>query len=194
MNTVDNSLYNNEWYASRIGATKSQQVLWYICNVLFFINPLNPSSGFKKFILRLFGAKIGRGVVIKPGVNIKYPWKLFIGDHSWIGEKVWIDNLANVVIGSNCCISQGAMLLTGNHNYAAREFDLMILAITLEDGVWIGSRALVCPGVICRTHAVLAVQSVASKTLEAFTIYQGNPAVAVKERVIQGRKEYKAEG
>ena len=96
---------------------------------MFFINPLNPSSGLKKFILKLFGAKIGRGVVIKPGVNIKYPWKLFIGDYSWIGEKVWIDNLANVVIGRSVCISQGAMLLTGNHNYAAKEFDLMVLAI-----------------------------------------------------------------
>src|SRR5688572_4556156 len=191
MNTVDNSLYNNDWYANKIGASRSQQILWYCFNVLFFINPLNPSSALKKFILKLFGAKIGRGVVIKPGVNIKYPWKLFIGDYSWIGEKVWIDNLANVVIGRSVCISQGAMLLTGNHNYAAKEFDLMVLAISIEDGVWLGARSVVCPGVTCKSHSVLSVQSVATKNLEAFTIYQGNPAVAVKDRIIQGKKEYK---
>ncbi|MHA4843855.1 WcaF family extracellular polysaccharide biosynthesis acetyltransferase [Flavitalea antarctica] len=192
MNTVDNSLYNNNWYGNKIGASRSQQILWYFFNVLFFINPLNPSSGLKKFILKLFGAKIGRGVVIKPGVNIKYPWKLFIGDYSWIGEKVWIDNLANVVIGRSVCISQGAMLLTGNHNYAAKEFDLMVLAISIEDGVWLGAKSVVCPGITCKSHSVLSVQSVATKNLEAFTIYQGNPAVAIKDRIIQGKKEYKA--
>jgi putative colanic acid biosynthesis acetyltransferase WcaF len=191
MNTVDNSLYNNDWYGNKIGASRSQQALWYLFNVLFFINPLNPSSGLKKFILRLFGARIGRGVVIKPGVNIKYPWKLFIGDYSWIGEKVWIDNLANVVIGKSVCISQGAMLLTGNHNYAAKEFDLMVLAISVEDGVWLGAKSVVCPGITCKSHSVLSVQSVATKNLEAFTIYQGNPAVAIKDRIIQGKKEYK---
>jgi putative colanic acid biosynthesis acetyltransferase WcaF len=188
MNSVDNSLYNNDWYASRIGATRSQQIIWYFFNVLFFINPLNPSSSLKKWILKLFGAKIGKGVVIKPGVNIKYPWKLVIGDHSWIGEKVWIDNLAHVVIGSSVCISQGAMLLTGNHNYSAREFDLMVLPITLENGVWIGSKSVVCPGVVCKSHAVLAVLSVATKDLEPYTIYQGNPAAPVKPRVIQSGK------
>ncbi|HTE24056.1 WcaF family extracellular polysaccharide biosynthesis acetyltransferase [Flavitalea sp.] len=192
MNTVDNSLYNNDWYGNKIGASRSQQILWYFFNVVFFINPLNPSSALKKFILKLFGAKIGRGVVIKPGVNIKYPWKLFIGDYSWIGEKVWIDNLANVVIGKSVCISQGAMLLTGNHNYAAKEFDLMVLAISIEDGVWLGAKSVVCPGITCKTHSVLSVQSVATKNLEAFTIYQGNPAVAIKDRIIQGKKEYKA--
>jgi putative colanic acid biosynthesis acetyltransferase WcaF len=192
MNTVDNSLYNNDWYGNKIGASRSQQILWYFFNVVFFINPLNPSSGLKKFILRLFGARIGRGVVIKPGVNIKYPWKLFIGDYSWIGEKVWIDNLAKVVIGKSVCISQGAMLLTGNHNYAAKEFDLMVLSISVEDGVWLGAKSVVCPGITCKSHSVLSVQSVATKNLEAFTIYQGNPAVAIKDRIIEGKKEYKA--
>jgi len=187
MNTVDNSLYNNEWYKNRIGASKSQQVLWYFINVCFFINPFNPSSWLKRWLLKLFGARIGRGVVIKPGVSIKYPWKLFVGDYSWIGEKVWIDNLANVVIGNNVCISQGAMMLTGNHNYSAREFDLMVLAIKLEDGVWIGAKSVVCPGVTCKTHSVLSVLSVATKDLEPYTIYQGNPAIAIKERVIQGK-------
>ncbi len=138
-------------------------------------------------LLRLFGARIGRGVVIKPAVNIKYPWKLIVGDHCWIGENVWIDNLADVKIGSHVCLSQGAMLLTGNHDFTSPSFDLKPAEIVLHDGVWIGARAVVCPGVTCRSHAVLTVQSVATRDLEAYSVNQGNPAVKVKDRVIDKR-------
>ncbi|MBO9635717.1 MAG: putative colanic acid biosynthesis acetyltransferase [Chitinophagaceae bacterium] len=182
--TTDLSSYDNGWYKKEIGASRIKQFCWYFVNVLFFINPLNPSTGLKRWLLKLFGAKLGKGIVIKPGVNIKYPWKLSVGDHSWIGEKVWIDNLAAIHIGANACISQGAMLLTGNHDYSKSGFDLIVKPITLEEGVWIGAQALVCPGVYCKSHAVLSAKSVATKDLEAFTIYQGNPAIAVRERMI----------
>ena len=132
----------------------------------------------------MFGAKIGKGVTIKPGVNIKYPWKLTVGDYTWIGERVWIDCLDTVTIGSNCCLSQGALLLNGNHNYKKSTFDLMISPITIEDGVWIGAQSIITGGVTCKSHSVLAVQSVASSDMEAYGIYRGNPAVKVKERVI----------
>ena len=179
---TDLSSFNNDWFDR--GAPKWKQLLWYFVNALLFINPLNPSSGLKVFCLRRFGAKVGKGVLIKPGVNIKFPWKLTIGDHVWIGERVWIDNLDQVVIESNVCLSQGAMLLCGNHDYKKSTFDLMIGGIYLEEGVWIGAQSLVGPGVLCGSHAVLAVQSVASKNLEPFTIYQGNPAQKVRARTI----------
>ncbi|PVD52036.1 colanic acid biosynthesis acetyltransferase WcaF [Terrimonas sp.] len=185
MTTVDLSQYNNDWYKPTIGAGILKRGLWYIVNVLFFINPLNPLSGFKCWLLKCFGAKLGQGVVIKPGVNIKYPWKLKTGDHVWVGEKVWIDNLADIVIGNNVCISQGAMLLTGNHNYKKISFDLMVAGIHLEDGVWIGARAVVCPGVTAYSHSVLTVASVSAKNMEAYTVYSGNPAVPVKQRIIE---------
>ncbi len=156
---------------------------WYFVNIFLFKNPMSISSSFKRAILRLFGAKIGRGVVIKPSVNIKYPWFLDIGDHCWIGEEVWIDNLAHVSIGSHVCISQGALLLTGNHDYRSPTFDLITRPITLENGCWIGAKSVVCPGVTARTHAVLAVGSVATTDLEAYTVYQGNPAREVRKRV-----------
>lgn len=184
MNAVDHSVYNNNWYKKEIGAGKLKQVLWYFINVIFFINPLNVSGGIKRFWLRAFGARLGKGVVLKPAINIKYPWKLSIGDYSWIGEKVWIDNLTNVKIGKNVCLSQGAMLLTGNHDYSKVTFDLMVKGIVLEDGVWIGTKSIVCPGILCKTHAVLATLSVATKDLDTYTIYQGNPAVPVRQRVI----------
>lgn len=102
----------------------------------------------------------------------------------WIGEKVWIDNLAQVDIHANVSISQGAMLLTGNHNYKSESFDLIVSPITLEEGVWIGAQAVVCPGVTCASHAILSVASVATRNLDAFFIYQGNPAIRVRERII----------
>jgi putative colanic acid biosynthesis acetyltransferase WcaF len=182
---VANDTYNNDWYKKAIGASRLKQSAWYFVNVLFFINPLNPSSGIKKLLLKWFGARVGVGVVLKPGINIKYPWKLTIGDHSWIGEKAWIDNLAEVRIGNNVCLSQGAMLLTGNHDYTSSSFDLIIKEIVLEDGVWIGALALVGPGVVCASHAVLAAASVATGPLEGYRVYRGNPASPVRERVIQ---------
>ncbi len=132
----------------------------------------------------MFGAKVGKGVVIKPGVNIKYPWNLTIGDHVWIGENVWLDSLGKINIGANACLSQGATLITGNHDYSKQKFDLIIKDILLEEGVWIGAMSVVCPGVTCRSHSVLTAGSVAVGELDAYAVYQGNPAVKVKERVI----------
>ena len=90
---------------------------WYLINNMFFRSYILPVSKIKKGLLKGFGARVGKGLVIKPGVNIKYPWLLEIGDYVWIGEGVWIDNLTNIRIGNDTCISQGAMLLTGNHDY-----------------------------------------------------------------------------
>lgn len=158
--------------------------VWYYMNIIFFKNYLFPFYGLKRLLLRIFGAKIGKGVIIKPGVNIKYPWLLSIGNYSWIGEKSWIDNLVQVTIGSNVCISQGAMLLTGNHNYKQVSFDLMPGEIVLEDGVWIGAKSVVCPNIKCNSHSVLSVASVAVNDLDAYGIYQGNPAIRKRDRVI----------
>jgi Acetyltransferase (isoleucine patch superfamily) len=185
MSETNLSAYNNDWYKPTIGASRLKQVLWYFVNLFFLKSGWMPISRFRVFLLRLFGARIGKGVLIKPCVNIKYPWKLSVGDHTWIGEEVWIDNLAEVSIGKNVCLSQGAMLLTGNHDYKKSTFDLQVKGITLADGVWIGAKAVVCPGVQCDSHAVLSVLSVATSDLEAYTIYQGNPARPVRTRVIE---------
>lgn len=179
---VNLAAYNNSWYKPG-GIVK--KALWMVINSLFFNHGLAVISPLKCSLLRLFGAKVGVGVCIKPFVNIKYPWLLSIGDHCWIGEQVWIDNLAPVHIGNHVCISQGAMLLTGNHDFKKTTFDLLIGSIVLEDGSWIGARATVCPGVIVHSHAVLTVGSIAAQNLDAYGIYKGSPAQMVKKRAIE---------
>jgi len=173
---------NNKAYAQSIGASKLKQLCWFFCSTLLIRNPLIPFSGFRKWILIQFGATIGIEARIRPGVQIKYPWKLKMGDHVWLGENCWIDNITDVTIGSHVCISQGAMLCTGNHNYNSPGFELIAKPITLEDGVWIGAMALVGPGVNACSHSILTAGSIATKNLEAYGIYQGNPAVLVKNR------------
>ena len=174
--------YNNSWYQP---GGRFKIILWYFINALFFINPLNPISSIKVLLLRLFGAKVGAGVHIKPNVSIKYPWLLEIGNNVWIGEQVWIDNLAKITIEDNVCISQGALLLCGNHNYKKTTFDLTVGEIVLEEGAWVGAKAVVCPGVTLNSHAILAVNSVATSDLDAYGIYQGNPAQKVRKRKIE---------
>lgn len=167
----------------KIGASGLKQFLWYFVDVFFFKTKLIPFSSILVFLLRLFGAKIGNEVRIKPGIYIKYPWKLIVGDYSWLAD-CYIENLDLVTIGVNCCISQQAMLITGNHNYSKTGFDLITAPIILQDGAWVGASAKVCPGVTLHSHAVLTLGSVATKNLDAYGIYQGNPAIKIKEREI----------
>lgn len=179
----DLASFNNAWYSP--GGSSLKRLAWYFVNALFFINPLNPSSALKVWLLRLFGAKVGVGVNIKPGVNVKYPWRIAIGDHSWIGERVWLDSLDDLRIGNHCCISQGAMLLTGNHDYKKSTFDLIVKPIELRDGSWVGAQCTVCPGAVLEEDCILAVGSVAVGVLQANSIYQGNPAVRKRARNAQ---------
>ena len=181
MDKVQLNQYNNDNYHP---GRPLKKTLWYFTNMFFFKTMLPFPSSFKVRLLDIFSAKIGNSVVIKPNVNIKYPWFLEIGNDCWIGEGVWIDNLAKVTIGSNVVLSQGAFLLTGSHDYKKEAFDLILDEIVLEEGVWIGAKATVCPGLTCRSHSVLSVGSVVTNDMEAYGIYQGNPAEMKRERVI----------
>lgn len=177
--TTDLSRFDTRGYR---GGPRWRMMMWYPLQYYLFDTALPIPYAMKRWLLRLFGARVGKGVIIKPNVRIKYPWRLVIGDHSWIGESVWIDNLLDVRIGSNVALSQGAMLLTGNHDYSDPTFPYRLGEIVLEDGVWIGARAIVCPTVVCRSHSVLMVSAVATKHLEPWGIYAGNPAKLVRQR------------
>ena len=182
MLTVDNSKFNNKHYYP--GRGFFPRALWYFINALILNSYFFPFYSPKAWLLKVFGAKVGQKLVIKPKVNIKYPWFLEVGENVWIGEGVWIDNLTNVKIGNNVCLSQGAFILTGNHNYSLQSFDLLVSKVILEDGVWIGANSTVCPGVICALNSVLTVGSVATSNLESFGVYTGVPATRSHVRKI----------
>jgi len=161
-----------------------KRALWYVMGLFWVESAIPWPSSLKRSVLKLFGASIGKNVIIKPRVRIKYPWKLNVGDHTWIGEDVWIDNLDKVTIGSHCCISQGAYLLCGNHDYTKPTFDLITGPITMMDGSWAGAKSILGPGAVLETEAVLAAGSMGLGRLEQGKIHQGNPAQPVRERKI----------
>jgi putative colanic acid biosynthesis acetyltransferase WcaF len=182
MQKTNLAAYNN--YPYHPGGSTIKRVLWHYVNAFIFKSSLFPFYALKNVLLRLFGATIGSQVEIKPCVNIKYPWLLTVGNEVWIGENVWIDNLVMVTIGSNVCLSQGAILLTGSHNYKQTTFDLITGNVVLEDGVWIGAAAIINQGITVGSHAIVTSGSVVTKNPEPNSIYQGNPAVKIRDRVI----------
>jgi putative colanic acid biosynthesis acetyltransferase WcaF len=167
----------------QVGASLLKVYSWYAVSTLLFKSGVLPFSSVMVGILRAFGARIGKDVRIKPGIHIRYPWKLVLGDHSWLAD-CYIDNLDFVTIGKNACISQQAMLMTGNHDYKSATFDLITGPIIIEDGVWLGAKSLISPGVCAGSHSVLTAGSTAIKNLEPFAIYQGNPAIKIRVRKI----------
>lgn len=179
---VDLSKFSNPEFDRGAGPIK--EALWLLVSrCLFQLCPFSLSA-LKRAVLRFFGATVGVGVVIKPGVKITFPWKLKIGDHVWLGEECWLLNLAPIEIGSHVCISQRAFLCTGNHDYKSPTFGLMAKEIKVENGAWVGAATFVGPGVTVGTHAVLTAGSVATKNLEPYGIFSGVPAVFIKKRQI----------
>lgn len=163
------------------------EALWLVAQ-WFFIRSTLPGSLHRRTILRLFGADIGTGVIIKPGLRVKFPWRLAVGDHTWLGEDVWIDNLAHVRIGSHCCVSQGAYLCTGSHDWASPGFALVVRPISIADHTWLAARSSVAPGVQAGVGSVLTMGSVACQDLAPWSIHSGVPAVKVKTRHSETRE------
>lgn len=164
------------------GRGKLTQILWYYCSLLVFESGWLPVHGLKCAMLRWFGATVGRGVVIKPNVRIKYPWRLSIGDFVWIGQAAWIDNLAEVTIGSHACLSQGVYLCTGSHNAHSAGFELKTEPITIGDGAWVAARTMVLQGVTFGPNSMAAAGSVVIKDVPATRIVGGNPAKPIGNR------------
>lgn len=157
-------------------------LLWMSSGELLLASPL-PGSAWRRGLLRAFGAHVGRQVVLKPRLRVKFPWRLEIGDHAWIGEAVWIDNPDWVWIGRDVCLSQGVYLCTGNHDYRSPCFAYRLAPIRIEPEVWVCAMARIAPGTRIHRGAVVAFASVVHGELAAMTIHRGNPAVAVAPRL-----------
>lgn len=183
MTTIDLHRYDNSWYNP--GGSFLKRTAWFFLGQPILRAAWIPFSGLRVSLLRLFGAQIGNGVVIKPSVDIKYPWHLVVADHVWIGEHVWIDNLTTVTIESNVCVSQGAYFCTGNHDWTDPHFGLIVSPITLHEGSWAGAKCILTPGSVLGQGAIAAAGSVIAGTVPEFQIFAGNPAQFVKTRVVK---------
>jgi len=171
------------------GAGKLKEMLWLLVSMLVFRSLPICASGIKVKLLKAFGAQVGRDIVVKPGVKITFPWKLTLGSHVWLGEDCWLLNLAPITVGSNVCVSQRALLCTGNHDYRDPAFGLVTKPIRLHDGSWIGAAAFVGPGVTVHCNAVLAACSMATRDLLANTVYRGVPATPAGQRWKVGKEK-----
>jgi putative colanic acid biosynthesis acetyltransferase WcaF len=188
---VDLATFDNSWY--KAGRSKAVVAMWFFFGLPIIRSSINPSSSLRRFLLRLFGADVAPGVVIKPGVRVKYPWRLVIGANSWIGEDCWIDNLDQVTIGRNACLSQGAYLCTGNHDWSDSAFGLMTKPITIGDGAWIGAMSVIGPGVVLGECAVALVGSVVTSSIPPFEMHAGAPSRLTKTRRFRASEKHTSE-
>lgn len=177
---VDLGTFSNPQYDP--GRGRLVRAVWYFLSVLIFESGWFPSSGVKASLLQYFGARIGKGLVIKPHVRIKYPWRLTVGDHCWIGQEVWIDNLEDVHLGNHVCVSQRSYFCTGSHDHRRTTFDLTAKPIVVHDGAWVGASALLLGGVEIHANAIVAAGSVVTKDVATGMIVGGNPARPIGKR------------
>ncbi|MEB3322633.1 MAG: WcaF family extracellular polysaccharide biosynthesis acetyltransferase [Synechococcaceae cyanobacterium] len=163
------------------GAPRWRQALWLLAGAPLLASGL-PGSPWRRVLLQAFGARLGRGGRIKPHLRVKFPWRLAVGEHCWLGEGVWIDNLAMVQVGDRVCLSQGAYLCTGNHDHRSPGFDLRAEPIQIASDAWICAAAVVAPGTRIGAGAVVGLGAVVSGTVPEGAVLRGNPAVVVGRR------------
>jgi putative colanic acid biosynthesis acetyltransferase WcaF len=180
---VDLSLTTNRDYLP--GRSLIVRVLWLFVEAVVLLNPLVTSYRLKRAALRIFGAHIGANAIVKPGVHIKYPWRLRVGDNCWLGERCWIDNMEDVTLGNNVVVSQGAYLCTGNHDWSDPGMGLTPQPIVVEDGAWIGAYARVAPGRRIAKESILVIGAVSLADTAPRGIYAGNPAELVRWRTVR---------
>ena len=157
--------------------------LWWIVQGVFFRTSPQFLYGWRRFLLRLFGAKIGKKVIIRPTVKVTYPWKVSIGDFSWIGDDVDLYSLGDIEIGKNVVISQKSYLCTGSHDYLSRSFSIYAKRIVIKDKCWLATDVFVAPGITIEEGTVVGSRSSVYKNLPANTVCIGNPAKVVRNRI-----------
>ena len=173
---------------SRFGGTaRGRQAwraqLWWLFESLFVLPTPQYLFAWRRFALILFGAKIGKHVLIRPGVRVTYPWNLTIGDYVWIGDKVTLYSVAEISIGSHSCISQESYLCAGTHDYREVSFPFVSAPIRIAEECWIAARVFIGPGVEVGHAAVIGAGSIVTTNVETETIVVGNPAKFVGKRI-----------
>lgn len=156
--------------------------LWWFVQASFFKLSPQFAYGWRRFLLRLFGAKIGKGVIIRPTVTTTYPWKVTIGDYSWIGDDVTLYSLGEIEIGKNTVISQKSYICTGSHDMYREDFAIFAKKITIKNGCWIATDVFVAPNVTIEDDVVVGARSSVFNSLPKNTVCIGSPAKPIKNR------------
>jgi putative colanic acid biosynthesis acetyltransferase WcaF len=159
--------------------------LWWIVYAMLFRPSPQIMYGWRRFLLRLFGAKVGKKVILRPTTQITYPWKVSIGDYSWIGDDVVLYSLGTIVIGSNSVISQRSYICTGSHDYLSEGFDIYAQNITIGSKCWLATDVYVAPSVQIGDGTVVGARSSVFKDLPANKVCMGTPAKPTKDRIIK---------
>ena len=165
-------------------AEMARRVLWGVGKLFFRFSP-RPAFGWRRFVLRCFGAEVGKDVHIYNTATIYFPWNLAIGDHSAIGEDAMIYNLGPITIGAQVTISQRAHLCAGTHDHTDPAMPLLKPPVNVEDKAWVCADAFVGPEVTIREGAVAGARAVVVKDVEPYSIVAGNPARAIGRRSIK---------
>lgn len=158
--------------------------LWWIVQASLFRWSPQFLYGVRNSLLRLFGAEIGRGVKIRPTAQVTYPWKLKIGDHSWIGDDVVLYTLGNIRVGSNSVVSQRSYVCAADHDYKQQDFPIRARPITIGDGVWIAADVFVGPGICVGNYAVVGARSSAFADVPGGFVCTGSPCRPVYARLL----------
>lgn len=188
---IDLSKYNQSWYSR--GRSSLVVLMWWFIQGTIFRFSIHNMYGWRNFLLRLFGAQVGKSVQIRASAKFTYPWKVSIGDYSWIGDNVQFYSLDTISVGKNCIVSQESYLCTGSHNIKDPYFGLITRPIVIKDGAWVASDVFVYPGVTIHEMAVVAARSTVTKDIPVKEVYAGSPAKFIKNRFeeeeLQGEKE-----
>jgi len=164
------------------GKSKITVQLWWVVYTLFFRPSPQVLYGWRRFLLRCFGAKIGKNVIVRPSVQITYPWKITIGDNSWIGDEVVLYSLGEIKIGENSVISQRSYICTGTHDYLSQEFKILSKKIVIGSKCWLATDVYVAPSVTIGNNTVVGARSSVFKDLPENKVCLGSPAKPIKDR------------
>lgn len=161
------------------------RVVWNIANVLFFHYSPKPLHQWRSFILRLFGAQVGKGVHVYPKVKIWAPWNISFGDECGVANGAILYSQGQITIGKRAVISQGAHIVAGTHDYTKPGFPLIIKPVYIGDHVWVATEAFIHPGITIGEGSVIGARAVVTKDMPAWMVCAGHPCKPIKERILE---------
>jgi len=169
--------------ASYRGRSRYFVQLWWLVQATLFSCSPQVMYGFRRWLLRIFGAQVGKGAIIRPSVKVTYPWKVKIGEYAQIGDDVVLYSFAAITIGDSAVVSQNSYLCAGTHDFRSESFEIQSFPITIEDQVWLAADVFVAPGVTVGSGTVVGARSSVFTNLPAMMICTGSPARPVRPRV-----------